>query len=269
MDFGSQPIAEMRDDAEPVEAQEDNLSESSSLNGEEMLEAQENAIAEVFREEVEKFRCTLVGFEENLKRDLSVLRTDLFDRVDRHVQSKWEELERHLTVAVRGNAPQERISSSPHLTAPQISQPHLSPHPSEDIVSTGDASQPRPPIAAPKQPVLSLAELPPVIAALMDCFFPKRHSGQERLSALQNSFFLWKMEELAITDTKNLMVKAAAIEQHGLELRLWLPGWAPRGAATLTEFLAEKIKTVLKKKRRTSLLEAELKSKLQKTLHTD
>lgn len=66
--------------------------------------------------------------------------------------------------------------------------------------------------------------------------------------------------KLLFSDTKDLMGKASAIKQQGEELRIWLPGFTPRGTVCLKEFLAEKTKTVFKKRKRTSWIEDELKT---------
>ena len=65
--------------------------------------------------------------------------------------------------------------------------------------SPEDASAPLP-TAAPvlPSPALVLGDLPDDVAFLLKPFLSRRYSAQEKLSALQNAFFLWKIEDLSV-----------------------------------------------------------------------
>lgn len=63
-----------------------------------------------------------------------------------------------------------------------------------------------------------------------------------------------------ITDSKRRETNARIIQLHGEQQNVWLPGWKPHGTTSLQDFLAEKIKTTLKKKRRIADVTQEEKS---------
>lgn len=50
----------------------------------------------------------------------------------------------------------------------------------------------------------------------------------------------------------------------GVKGNIWPPGWKPLGTTSLEDFLAEKIKTTLKKKRRASQVKEELMMSVKK-----
>lgn len=55
---------------------------------------------------------------------------------------------------------------------------------------------------------------------------------------------------LIITDAKGREANALVIQSRGEMHNIWIPGWKPTGSTSMQDFLAEKIKTTLKKKKR-------------------
>ncbi|KAI4800564.1 hypothetical protein KUCAC02_009629 [Chaenocephalus aceratus] len=68
-------------------------------------------------------------------------------------------------------------------------------------------------------------------------------ASKDKLSSLQRAFFLWKLDVLQIKDLK---LKAAVIAGEAI----WLPGWRPHRSTSLPSYLGERIKTALRKRRR-------------------
>lgn len=69
------------------------------------------------------------------------------------------------------------------------------------------------------------------------------------------------------SDTKGLSDKANVIKSAGERDGLWSPGWSPRETKELRAYLGERIKTTLKRRRRTELVVQQEKDKLQLSFH--
>ncbi|XP_026161437.1 uncharacterized protein LOC113129594 [Mastacembelus armatus] len=110
----------------------------------------------------------------------------------------------------------------------------------------------------------SLEDLDPALASALEAHLSTALSHKDKLSALQLAFFSYRFEQLAINDTKDLKLKAAWILRDGVEANIWRSSWTPQGAASLQDFLAEKMKTTLKK-RRVPHLKEELRKSAKRT----
>ncbi|KAK7137447.1 hypothetical protein R3I93_017516 [Phoxinus phoxinus] len=74
------------------------------------------------------------------------------------------------------------------------------------------------------------------------------------------------MDRLNITDTKGLADKAEVIKVAGERHGVWSPGWSPRGTKDLQVYIGERIKTTLKRRRRSELVVDLEKKKLNQSL---
>ena len=63
------------------------------------------------------------------------------------------------------------------------------------------------------------------------------------------------------SDTKGLADKAEVIKGAGERHGLWSLGWSPRGTTDLQVYIGERIKTTLKRRRRSELVVEQEKKK--------
>lgn len=123
-------------------------------------------------------------------------------------------------------------------------------------------------------PVSDLSELQPELAKAIRRHTPLNLSGQERLSPLQYGYFRHQFDQLEIKgndqrvrliqntatqmlndfvcvpDAKSLHRKGQQILDRGIKDRIWSKDWSPPNSKqTLLDYLCEKIKSTLKKRR--------------------
>ncbi|KAA0712561.1 hypothetical protein E1301_Tti017117 [Triplophysa tibetana] len=115
--------------------------------------------------------------------------------------------------------------------------------------------------------VESLIDLTADLATSLKPHMSEKISRQEKLSRLQVAYFHHQLERLKVNNTKGLYEKTNFIKEAGERDGLWSPGWSPCGSKDMQQYLAEKIKTTLKKMRRSEMVVEEeklaLKQKLQ------
>ncbi|KAK5902895.1 hypothetical protein CesoFtcFv8_008110 [Champsocephalus esox] len=115
----------------------------------------------------------------------------------------------------------------------------------------------------------SLEELERDLAMALRPHYTEGGASKDKLSSLQRAFFLWKLDVMQIKDTKDLKMKAAVIAIDGEAKGIWLPGWRPNGTKSLPSYLGERIKSALRKRRRSDKREANLDTKFRRFLNPD
>ncbi|KAG9259464.1 hypothetical protein AMEX_G27986 [Astyanax mexicanus] len=176
-----------------------------------------------------------------------------------------EEPEVHRCSTISGKHPQPRSTPSAEqreLSAPSPSQLEViyvpaSPPPSDLPEQLAIPCSPPPltstPLSSKSQGVkrkaaAGLEELDQDLAQDLQSYMPAHHSSRDKLSRLQLAFFEMQMDKLQIKDAKSRETNALIIRSRGEKHNIWLPGWKPHGSSSMQDFLAEKIKTTLKKK---------------------
>ncbi|KAG9259468.1 hypothetical protein AMEX_G27990 [Astyanax mexicanus] len=176
-----------------------------------------------------------------------------------------EEPEVHRCCTISGKHPQPRSTPSAEqreLSAPSPSQLEViyvpaSPPPSDLPEQLAIPCSPPPltstPLSSKSQGVkrkaaAGLEELDQDLAQDLQSYMPAHHSSRDKLSRLQLAFFEMQMDKLQIKDAKSRETNALIIRSRGEKHNIWLPGWKPHGSSSMQDFLAEKIKTTLKKK---------------------
>ncbi|KAI4790508.1 hypothetical protein KUCAC02_034589 [Chaenocephalus aceratus] len=110
----------------------------------------------------------------------------------------------------------------------------------------------------------SLEELERDLAMALRPHYTEGGASKDKLSSLQRAFFLWKLDVMQIKDTKVLKMKADVIAIDGEAKSIWLPGWRPNGSKSLPSYLGERIKSALRKRRRSDKREASLDTKFRR-----
>ncbi|XP_034082383.1 uncharacterized protein LOC117552833 isoform X2 [Gymnodraco acuticeps] len=178
---------------------------------------------QVFPEEVEHNRSFL-----------SSIRPDLQEQLVRDINVRVDLVGRSLDNGLIPQGP-PRAAAQP----PQAPSPPSPPSPQSPPSLRAQSPEPK-----------SLEELDRDLAMALRPHYTEGGASKDKLSSLQQAFFLWKLDVMQIKDTKDLKLKAAVIAIHGEAEGIWLPGWRPNRSTSLPSYLGERIKTTLRKRRR-------------------
>lgn len=91
---------------------------------------------------------------------------------------------------------------------------------------------------------------------LLKKFWPQKKNCREKLDERQQAFFSLMATELNIKDRTNIKMNAMRIIQQGIRKGVWQKSWKPPGIKhSFEEYIVEKIKTYIKKTRKSDTWE--------------
>ncbi|KAI4788323.1 hypothetical protein KUCAC02_023589 [Chaenocephalus aceratus] len=255
-------------------------SDSSALDVQERIDVTQQVFMQVFQDEVGKMRSLISSISQEWKKELQDLQEQVTQKIDVRFGERWSQVQEELAVYLAGREAtldqrqEEPCSQTPPpagAVAPPPSPPS-SPSPSSpaspQAVRTSPGSQTPSPMVQ-RTEAKSLEELDADLAEALRPHYSENITPLEKLSSLQRAFFLWKLDVMQIKDTKDLNQKATVIAIDGEEKGIWLPDWRPKETTCLQAYLGERIKSALRKRRRSDQLKCDLHTKFRRFFNPD